>query len=356
MLVKKILLIKTSSLGDLIHTIPAINDMQHHCPDVELHWLVEEDFANVPLWHPFIKRVHCCAIRRWRQSIFSKVTRGEIKQLKRQLLAEDYALVIDAQGLLKTAFMTRWFKGINAGYDKHSIKESLASYFYQQKVAIEFKQPAIIRVRQLFATLLAYDINNKSVQFGMQIRNPATALIKSVVGVNQDYMIFLHGTNWSSKLWPESYWCELASRVSQKGLQILIPWGDETERLRAERIAAHVNNNAINVLPKCSLDELAYLLQNAKAVVGMDTGLSHIGASLAIPIVGVYGSTNSGLTGLRGEQATNLQSGKDCSPCMKRECSLIKQGELIPCYQDVGVDAVMAELDYFLNKHGNEIK
>ena len=150
----KILIIKTSSLGDLIHTMPGITDIQRRLPDAELHWLVEESFASIPQWHPFVKKVHKCAIRRWRKSLFSKQTRVELKALKQQLQSEQYDLVIDAQGLLKSAFMVRWFSCPTHGYDKKSIKEPLASRAYSHKHTITREAKAIDRVRTLFSVSL----------------------------------------------------------------------------------------------------------------------------------------------------------------------------------------------------------
>lgn len=335
----KVLLIKTSSLGDLIHSMPAVTDLMHSGVDVELHWLVEEGFANVPYWHPLVSQVHCCAIRRWRKSLFKRKTRQEISTLKNTLQQEQFDIVIDAQGLLKTAWMVRWFKRSatkTIGYDKHSIKEPLASRAYKQVLNIAKEQTAIERVRQLFAAAFAYTFGEQA-DFGLQVKRPEAL----VIDADKPYAVFLHGTNWVSKIWPVQYWQALASNLCDQGFNVLIPWGDEQEQLRAQQIA---QGSGATVLPRCSLNDLAYLLQQASVVIGSDTGLSHIAAALAVPTIGLYGSTNSKLTGLVGKNVKSLQSSYECSPCMQRQCPKVSGGKIMPCYQSISVDAVMASI------------
>ncbi len=340
---QKILLVKTSSLGDLIHTMPAISDLQAMMPDVELHWLVEEGFADIPLWHPFVKKVHKCAIRRWRKTALLHSTHSEIKKLRSDLRAEQYDCVVDAQGLLKSALMVRWLKCPKYGYDNKSIKEPIASYFYTNRLKVDRDMAAIERVRQLFAQAFSYSLTDLQQQFSLKVNK--TDAFKA--DVSTSYFIFLHGTIWNSKIWPLPYWKKLAAQISDRGFQVYIPWGNETERLRAETIA---NDTSAIVLPKISLNDLAYLLQNAQAVIGSDTGLSHVAAALDTRTIAMYGPTSVALTGLVGCDVHNLQSTKDCSPCLKRECPVISasgqsDNDLIPCYESVGVEKIMDLLD-----------
>ena len=331
----KVLLVKTSSLGDLIHSMPAVTELAQNHPDIELHWLVEEGFSDIPLWHPFVKKTHSCAVRRWRKSLFSRVTRNEIKALKQSLLSEGFDRVIDAQGLIKTAFMVRWFSCKTIGFDKQSIKEPLASLAYERKIFVAKGQNAILRVKQLLAAAFNYPVSH-SIEFGLQVNMPESFAFQT----NNPYVICLHGTVWPSKVWPEEYWIDLANRLLQQGYEVLFPFGDDSEKTRAERIC---QNAGATLLPKCSLNDLAFLLQQASAVVGSDTGLSHIAAALAVPVVGLYGPTDRQLTGLVGNKVLSLQSEKTCSPCLKRDCPLIKDTpeSLIPCYESIGVSAVI---------------
>ena len=333
----KILIVKTTSLGDLVHTMPAITDMQRMVPDAELHWLVEESFADVPRWHPFVTRVYTCAIRRWRKSLLNSATRKEIRTLKKDLQAENYDLVIDAQGLVKSAWMVSWLDCAKHGYDQNSIKEKLASRVYTHQHSISREQGAIERVRQLFAKVMGYSLENLSMQFGMLVDKPDGAINLP----ESDYAVFLHGTNWESKIWPVDYWKQLAGLMAQKVSVVFLPWGSEQEHKTAQAIA---EGTPAEVLPRQSLHALAYILQNASVVIGSDTGLTHIAAALGSVTVGIYGSTNCKLTGLIGDRVKSLQSEKSCSPCMKRQCPLINEGEMIPCYQSVNPEFVMSEI------------
>ncbi len=320
----KVLLIKTSSLGDLIHCMPAVNDLAQHRPDIELHWLVEEAFIGIPGWHPFVKKSFAYAQRRWRKSYFSRQTRHEIRQLKKQLINEQYDAVIDAQGLLKSALAARWLKAPKYGYDKHSIREPLAANFYNKKFKCSLQQTAISRNKQLLAWAFDYTATS-SVSFGLKIIQPNNMLLPT-----EPYAIFLHGTNWESKVWPTSRWVDSAQFLISQGVKVFIPWSNEAEKLRAEDIA---KSSGAQVLDKMSLHCLSYLLQHAKIVIGCDTGLSHITAALATPTLALYGASNSELTGLVGNNVLSLQSSKSCSPCMKSVCPLTNNQSDIPCYQ-----------------------
>ncbi len=330
----KILLVKTTSMGDLFHVMPAITDLQKARPDIELHWLVEEGFKEIPLWHPFIKKVHLCAIRRWRKQLLLPATWKEISTLKQSLQQEEFDAVIDAQGLIKSAWMVRWFDCERHGYDKASIKEPLAARVYTQSYSIPRRLPAIERNRRLFASAFAYSFEENSLDFGLHVGEPENLAQK----LPEHYVVFLHGSNWESKLWPLDYWRQLAKELSEKGMPCLIAWGDHKEKDRAEAIA---EGTAAVVLDRQPLGHLAYLLQRATAVVGCDTGLSHLAAALGTETIALYGSTDASLTGLIGNKVHNLQSTKSCSPCMKRSCPLIKGDEMIPCYESIGVQSVI---------------
>lgn len=333
----KVLLIKTTSMGDLIHTMPAVSDLAAAKPDIELHWLVEESFADVPRWHPFVRQVHTCAVRRWRRSIVNANTRQEIRQLKQRLQAEQFDLVIDAQGLVKSAWMVRWLSCTRHGYDRRSIREPLASYFYQHKHAISRQQDAISRNRQLVAASLDYILPISEADFGLQVARPEQQADRK-----QPYAVFLHGTNWSSKVWPVAYWRGLAQKLVAQGLDVLVAWGNEEEKQRAGQIAEGL---PVTVLDRHSLNGMAYLLQQASVVVGSDTGLSHLAGALDSRTVAVYGASSAALTGLNGRFVNSLQSEKACSPCLKKNCPLVSGDEQIPCYASINDDVVMAVLN-----------
>lgn len=291
---KRILLVKTSSLGDVIHNLPVINDILHYHPDAHIDWVVEEAFADVPCLHPKINKVYKVAIRRWRKSIFKQSTWHEIFQFKNSLSAQSYDAIIDTQGLIKSAIITCAAKGEKFGYDKHSIRESYASHFYQHTYQIPYNQHAVIRNRLLVAQSLGYNLPSVTPDYG--IHSPHFEFEYNEIEINGDYAIGLHGTSRDSKLWPEIYWVHLADKLKVHKLKLLLPWASKAEYERALRIAS--SNDNVIVLPKLGIAQLASLISKARYAIGVDTGLSHLSAALGTPTVAIYTDTNPELTGV----------------------------------------------------------
>ena len=150
------LLVRLSSMGDLIHTLPAITDLARHRPDVQLDWLCEAAFADIARLHPFIHRVHEMRWRHWRKHLFQAATRQQIRSLQRTLKAAHYDRVLDSQGLIKSALFAQFAAAPVHGLDKHSAREPLAALFYQHRYPVAKDQPAVERNRQLFAQAFGY--------------------------------------------------------------------------------------------------------------------------------------------------------------------------------------------------------
>ena len=308
----RVLIIKTSSLGDVIHTLPALTDAAHAIPGIRFDWVVEEGFAEIPSWHPAVDQVIPVAIRRWRKNLWQTIKGGEFKAFKQRLRARKYDLVIDAQGLVKSAWLTRYVKAPVAGLDRYSAREGLASRFYDRRLSVAVGQHAVERVRQLFALALAYDLPEGLGDYGLDLNRlqlPPAA----------PYVVFLHGTTWATKHWPEAYWRELAERMGRRKLQVMLPWGNPAEKARAERIAQGLNN--CQVLPKLNLVGVARVLAAAKACVAVDTGLGHLAAALDVPTISLFGPTNPGLTGAYGRAQIHQASNFPCAPCLQKKCT-----------------------------------
>jgi heptosyltransferase-1 len=291
---KRILLVKTSSLGDVIHNLPVVNDILHHHPDAHIDWVVEEAFADIPRLHPQVKNIHQVAIRRWRKKLLKKSTWHEILECRHFLSEQPYDAIIDTQGLIKSALIACGALGQRYGYDKHSIRESFASHFYQHSYNIPYQQHAVTRNRLLVAKSLGYIVPDGAPNYGIQ----ATHLeIKSLnLNINNPYVIGLHGTSRDSKLWPEAHWIDLATALNAQQLTLLLPWASQAEHARALRIASVVTNAV--VLPKLRIAQLASLISEARYAVGVDTGLSHLSTALSTPTVAIYTDTNPELTGV----------------------------------------------------------
>ncbi|MCB4795756.1 lipopolysaccharide heptosyltransferase I [Pseudomonas sp. NP21570] len=326
----KVLLVKTSSLGDVVHTLPALTDAQRALPGIQFDWVVEEGFAEIPAWHPAVAQVIPVAIRRWRKHPINTLRSGEWRRFKARLRESRYDLVIDAQGLLKSAWLTRYVKAPVAGLDHDSAREPLATRFYDRCYAVPREQHALERVRQLFAQALGYPLPQDVADYGLNREQMAASS-------DQPYLLFLHGTTWPSKHWPETYWRELAERMSDFGWAIRLPWGNAEEKARAERIVSGVANAA--VLPKLNLAGVARVIAGARACVAVDTGLGHLAAALDVPSISLYGPTLPGRVGAYGRSQVHLCAGGPNAGRGDRHK---------PCFDDLRPERVVTELKALL--------
>ena len=298
----KLLIVKTSSLGDVVHNLPVINDIRNHYPDIEIDWLVEESFADIPKLHPAVNRVIPVAIRRWRKALFSRQTWREISHVKRQLAAQNYDLVLDTQGLIKSGLLTCFSSGRKHGYDRQSAREPLASYFYDANHKVSRAQHAVARNRALAALSLNYPVPDNLPDYGIQASAAAELPLKT------PYIVGLHGTSRDSKLWPTEYWINLGRELAKEQLNLLLPWASDAELQRAQHIANSLSN--ATVLPKQSIKQLSSIISQARAAIGVDTGLSHLSVALSIPTIAIYTDTNPALTGVyAGAQAPAINLG-----------------------------------------------
>ena len=298
----RLLIIKTSSLGDVVHNLPIIQDILTHQPGIVIDWVVEESFADIPALHPAVDRVIPVAIRRWRKHLFSRGIWHEIGAMRAQIKQDAYDLVLDTQGLVKSAVLCRLAHGARHGQDRHSAREPLAACFYTHAHPIARGQHAVVRNRALAAAAFGYAMPETAPDYGIQ----APAAMPSVAG-GRPYIVGLHATSRDSKLWPVDRWIHLGRHLASKEHALLLPWGNAAEQLRAQQIAEAVPHAA--VLPKLSLSDLASTLAGSRAAIGVDTGLVHLAVALNIPTIALYTDTDPALTGIypgAGGVAVNL--------------------------------------------------
>ncbi len=295
----RVLLVKTSSMGDVVHALPALTDAQQQFPRLQVDWVVEEGFAEIPAWHPAVDKVIPVSIRRWRKHWLKSWYSGEIKAFGQEVARQRYDVVIDAQGLLKSAWIARKARGLKCGLDRMSAKEPLSSWFYSKSINVPKQQHAVERIRQLFAQALGYQVPTTIGQFGLKREN----FLPEVVN-HTPYVVFLHGTTRADKHWPDTYWQTLCGMLTHEGLEVRLPWANEIEHQRAKTIA-RISPNA-KVLPKMDLTGVAVELAGARAVVAVDTGLGHLSAALNVPTVSLYGPTSPDLIGAYGENQCHL--------------------------------------------------
>jgi heptosyltransferase-1 len=302
-----ILLVKTSSLGDVLHNLPAVSDIARRYPNAQIDWLVEESFAALPRLHPAVRNVIPVSVRRWRKTLLSAATWREIAAFRGILGAQHYDIAIDTQGLVKSALLMRGAQGLRCGFDRDSAREPLASGLYQLTFTVAKGQHAVERNRQLAAQALGYALQGPA-DYG--ILPPAMARPEWLFP--GPYVVFLHATSRADKLWDEAKWISVGSYLHEKGLRCVLPWGSAPEQARSLRLAEAIPG-AITP-PRLSLNEAASLLGGAYAVIGVDTGLAHLAAALGVPTIGIYASTDPALTGLyAGRCAVNLGNA-GCAP------------------------------------------
>lgn len=310
----RVLIVKVSSLGDVIHALPAVTDAVRAKRDLRFDWVVEEAFAEIPSWHPAVDKVIPVAFRRWRKNLFRTWRSGEFKAFKATLQEQHYDLVIDAQGLIKSAIISRLSRGLTVGLSNRAIREPLATLFYNVVYTVPWQQHAVDRIRELFARTFHYSFDYQTCDYGINLsrfREPAKA--------RERYVVFFHGTTWESKLWPDNYWQKLAAIAGANGYGVKLLWGNAEERARARTIArAGVH---VEILDQLTLGQIASLLGNCAGAVAVDTGLGHLAAALSVPVISIYGSSNPDLTGTWGRRQVHLRPELSCAPCMAKKCS-----------------------------------
>lgn len=325
----RVLLIKMSSLGDVIHMLPAIMDAKQALPELQLHWVVEEDFAALVEGHPAVERVIPIALRRWRRKLFKRQNRDQWRQFKNQLNQHgSYDKVIDAQGLIKSALVTRLVSANSkVGFDRRSAREAVASYFYDKKIPVTKNIHAVERLRVLMAHALDYPLPQNLGRYGLEV--------SPWISSPQRKIFFAHGTTWDTKFWPDQYWIDLARLCQQQGFEVILPWYTEQELARAKKIDNACSSSRL--LPKMGLMDLLEEMKQSDAVVAVDTGLGHLAAAYGIAGISLYGPTDSNRTGTYGKQQLHLSGQYPCSPCLKRKCQFEQTGEKVypPCFESV---------------------
>lgn len=339
----KVLVVKLSSLGDVVHCLPALADAAQILDEIVFDWVVEEAFEAIPENCNHVRSVIPVALRRWRKTPWSPNVWKEFAGFRNRLREEEYDFVIDAQGLMKSALVARMSRGRVYGFDRNSAREPLSSLLYQIKIPVNPDEHAIERLRQLFACALSYAPDRKK----SYDKNLISYALKNSAIAGKRQIFLLHGTTWSSKEWPIEYWIQLAKIVVEAGYEPCLTWGNELERQRCELIAD--NQAEICILPKMELKELIKELASMSGVIAVDTGLGHMSAALNLPVVSIYGSTDPLLTGIRGLNVSILTDQLlDCRPCRKKKCiyeNIPNSGKIHPpCYESIKPEEVWRKL------------
>lgn len=318
----KVLIVRTSSLGDLVHMLPAISDIAADVPGVTIDWVVEEAFAEIASWHPAVHEVIAVAHRRWRKSWWSSGSREERAAVVQKIRGNRYDLVLDMQALLKSIWLVRAASGVKHGLDWRSAREPLCTLFYDVRHRVEFWQPAVLRQRQLAAATFGYQWQGEP-DFGLQ-RFAASDLTQP------PYAVIMPSASRDDKLWPSVSWQAVFDRLQSAGLALVLLAGNEQESARAQQLIQ--GREMARVQPRCTLTELAHLMAGARIMVGLDSGLTHLSAALGIDTVGIYKASTPVRTPLVGSGFT---------------ASLGERGK------EPSAQVVLAAIDAALTKHGH---
>ncbi|MCB1691663.1 MAG: lipopolysaccharide heptosyltransferase I [Pseudomonadales bacterium] len=325
---------KLSSMGDVVHTLPAVSDAIANAPPISIDWACEEGFDAIARMHPGVHEVMTVPLRRWRRQ--RREGLSGLSALRSRLRSRHYDLVIDAQGLVKSAFVAWLAGGPRAGFDAASAREPFAAKFYGTRINVSRERHAVARIRALFAGALGYDEPQTPPQFGLPGGQART---------EDRRVFFVHGTTWPSKHWPEAFWSELVGIAIRTGFTVLLPHGNDEEQGRAERLARE--RAGVVVLPRGGIDALYGEIIRCAGVVSVDSGLGHLAAASGVPVIGLYGATDPRLTGLVGKDVLDLHEDRlPCVPCLRRDCAF-RQGSVAvhpPCFEDVTPERVWATL------------
>lgn len=284
----RVLIVRPSSLGDIVHAMPIVHDLRAHSPRVAIDWVVEEQFAPLVRLNRGVRRAIPIALRRWRHEVLARTTWSEFVRFRRAVSAERYDAVLDLQEQIKGALVASLARGPVHGPDRRSVREPIVTMFYRHRHRIDPAQHLIDRCRRLAGEALGYQ----------PVGAPRFELEPPISGDAPDtpYVVFLHATSRDDKLWPEAHWQALVEHVVTAGFVVVLPWGSAEERSRSERIAH--GERSTSVPARRSLPELASVLARAIWVVGVDTGLTHLAAALGTPTVAIFTATDPYLAGV----------------------------------------------------------
>lgn len=288
----RFLLMKTSSLGDVLHNLAVVSDLRRVFPGAIIDWCVEAPFAEIPAWHTGVRRVIPVAIRRWRKSLFNRDTWSEIRLALAALRTERYDAIIDTQGLVRSVLLAQLAHGPVYGQNRHEAREALSGLLVTHPLAVPYALHAVERYRTIAATALGYAdrLPELPLDFGLNDRFPAQP--------GNEVFLFTN-TSRDKKLWPEEHWITVGRQLRDAGLVPVFTAGNAIEDARSRRIAEGIAEGGTpgEVLYRPTLTQLTERLSKARLCLGVDTGFTHIACALEIPTIAIFTDTDPALAG-----------------------------------------------------------
>ncbi|HHW20993.1 lipopolysaccharide heptosyltransferase I [Thermodesulfovibrio thiophilus] len=313
--IQKLLLIKPSSLGDIVHSLAFVNTLKENFPSIKIHWIVSNGFEDILTKHPLIDRVIVINKDKWKSFKHLDFTIKEFSRLKKQLKKESYDIAVDLQGLLRSGIITWLSKApIRVGFKE---ARELSHIFYNKKVSVSIDKHAVLRYLEV-ARFLGCRVN--SVKFPLpHVKTPEW------LEEFENFVVIIPSARWQSKNWPVSYFVELIKMLPYNFLII----GTKFDETRASEIEKYSEGKAKSVAGKTSLKDLISLLNKSLFVITPDTGTMHLAVACGKNVVAIFGPTKAERTGPFGNGHLIIQSEASCSPCFKKSCSNLKCMESI---------------------------
>jgi heptosyltransferase-1 len=314
----RVLFVKLSSLGDVIHHLPAVTDLAEKRPDARIAWAVEEAYADLVTLHPSVSEAIPVALRGLRRNPLAPSGWRRMARARNAIRSHVWDFVIDTQGLAKSAVVARFARAPTFGLDAKSVRERFAARMYDVKIRVPRDLHAVERNRRLVGEVFGYTPEGTA-RYGL-LRPDAAPEWAS----QGRYVVMLHAASRAAKRWPDERWIALGKLLASQDYVAVFPAGSAAERAVAQRLAAAIPQ-AI-AAPPMSLVEAAALLAHASGAVGVDTGLTHLAVALDVPTVGIYCATDPALTGLHGgPHAVNI-GGPGQAPAVEAVAAAIGLG------------------------------
>jgi heptosyltransferase-1 len=348
----RILIIKTSSLGDIIHALPVLEYLRQAEPSATIDWVVDEAFADLLSGNPLIDRLLLVAFRRWKKKPFARQTWQEVMGFVKELRQQRYDLIFDLQGNLKSAllcFLSPSDRKI--GFSREHLQEKLNALFTTEQVAFKPNDRNAVQ-RYLRITSAPFSLNPELAQIQTDIVTSAednSVAAKALEGTAHPLILFHTGTTWQTKLWHEEGWQRLGQELLERypKATIAFSWGNTDEKERAARLAEKLGRQAL-LLPQLTLKQFAALLKRCDLVIGGDTGPVHLAAAVGTSTVSFYRSTDGSRNGPYGSKHIVVQSPLPCAICMRKQCERDEE-----CRRSISVEAIMYAAHTIINQERN---
>jgi len=349
---KRILIIKLSSMGDVLHALPVLSDIKNYLgEESQIDWVTEPGYSCLLKDHPHIDNLYTLPFRKYPgyiRSIYSPEAKALHKTFNDQ---PAYDAILDLQGLLKSAWVCRWAKGKRFGYDSKSIREPWASWLYNKKLGVSKNQHAVCRMRELAAKALGYAVPTTDPVYNLNARGengPPGHIargpsVRSTQQPTKLQLILFPNTTWETKHWPLEHWQALIN-LTQQQFNIFITWGSPAELELANNLSANYAN--CQPTPDLNISGMKNFLKHCDAFVGVDTGFAHLATAMDIPGIVLMGPTDKNKSGPLGKKQIALDIDLPCRPCHKRECALpVETNKLRPaCLAGITPELVLSTL------------